>query len=69
MAWDDDSELKRYNDFYFVADKEGNLILFNSIKTAEAFGRKVCEYFRIDSWHNYMTGDSSVNVSKLKLKI
>jgi len=49
MAWDDDSEAKKYHDFYFVADNDENLILFDSIEEAESFGRKTCNYFRIDS--------------------
>ena len=69
MAWDDDSEAKKYHDFYFVADNDENLILFDSIEEAESFGRKTCNYFRIDSWHNYMCGNNNVNITKLKLKI
>jgi len=67
MAWDDDSEAKKYYDFYFVADKDENLILFDLIEEAELFGRKTCNYFRIDSWHNYMNGNSSIDIKKLKL--
>jgi hypothetical protein len=68
MAWDDDSETKRYYEFYFLADKDENLLLFESEKEAECFGRKTCKYFNICSWHNYMVGNCSVNIKRLVLK-
>lgn len=67
MAWDDDAEPKKYHDFYFLADKRKNLILFNSVEEAEELGRKTCKYFRIDSWHNYMCGENIIDINKLIL--
>lgn len=68
MAWDDDSESKRYYDFYFVADKDGKLLLFNSIEDAENFGHKECKYFNVGSWHDYMVGDNNMHFRKLTMK-
>lgn len=69
MAWDDDSESKKYHNFYFVADKDGKLLLFNSSGNAESFGRKECKYFNVCSWHNYMVGDNNMCFNKLMMKL
>ena len=69
MAWDDDSEPKRYHGFYFVADEDGKLKLFGSAEDAESFGHKECKYFNVCSWHNYMVGDSSMCFKKLIMKL
>ncbi len=68
MGWDNDSEEKRYKDFYFVGDKLGNLLLFSSIKEAEALGRKTCKYCKVCDWHNYITGDNIIDFKRLKFK-
>lgn len=65
MAWDDDS--KRYSDFYFVGDKNGNLLLFDTITDAQLFGSRSCKYFKIMNWHNYMVGNKIVVIKKLVL--
>jgi hypothetical protein len=68
MGWDDDSEQRKYHDFYFVADKNGNLLLFDTVKEAESFGHKSCKHFNICGWNNYMVGDEKVNINRLVLK-
>jgi hypothetical protein len=69
MGWDDDSEEKKYHDFYFVADKNGNLLLFDTVGDAESFGHKSCRYFNICGWNNYMVGDEEVSINRLVLKL
>ena len=68
MAWDNDSSSERYYNFYFVADKKGRLILFDSVKEAESFGHKACKYFNIASWYSYMVGDKILDINRLIIK-